>query len=49
VAPGAKAVPVIVTVFPPLVGPDSGLTPVTVGRPKAYRSLVVAALCLPAS
>src|SRR5450756_1853236 len=29
--PSAKPLPVIVTVVPPLVGPDEGLTPVTAG------------------
>ena len=31
VAPDTNPVPVIVIVFPPAVGPDDGLTPVTVG------------------
>src|ERR1700749_14899 len=43
-APGPKSRPVIVTVFPPAVGPPVGLTPVTTGAPNAYRSLLVAAL-----
>ena len=32
-APGTKPVPVIVTAFPPMVGPATGLTAVTVGAP----------------
>ena len=44
VAPAAKFVPVIVTVFPPAVDPPVGPTPETAGAPKAYRSLLVAAL-----
>ena len=36
VAPRAKLVPVMVTVVPPVAGPDEGLTPVTVGAPKRY-------------
>ena len=44
VAPGTNPLPVIVTTVPPPVGPLVGLMPETTGLPKAYRSLLVAAL-----
>jgi hypothetical protein len=42
-----KPVPVIVTVFPPAVGPASGLRPVTVGAPNAYKFPVAVGLVPP--
>ena len=48
VAPDAKFVPVIVTVFPPAIGPAAGVTAVTVGGgPYLYRSAEDVALVPP--